>query len=115
MFVFFSLPVEMLCVAVAFIGVMAGMLAAAPELGRGRKRMSRKKPALGLDPRVGTGFPIRTCAKRRNPERIPMDRIGMRSGVCRHAALAAGMAVCASVFCQAGSVQRVAYQRLISP
>src|SRR5262245_20885363 len=31
MFVFFSLPVEMLGVAVAFIAVMAGMLAAAPE------------------------------------------------------------------------------------
>jgi hypothetical protein len=31
MFVFSSLPVEMLCVAVAFIAVMAGMLAAAPE------------------------------------------------------------------------------------
>jgi tRNA (cytidine/uridine-2'-O-)-methyltransferase len=26
------------------------------------QRMSRKKLALGLDPRVGTGFPIRTCA-----------------------------------------------------
>src|SRR5262245_56515723 len=31
MFVFFSLPVEMLGVAVVFIAVMAGMLAAAPE------------------------------------------------------------------------------------
>jgi len=31
MFVFFSLPVDMLCTAVAFIAVMAGMLAAAPE------------------------------------------------------------------------------------
>ena len=31
MFVFFSLPVEMLCAAVVFIAVMAGMLAAAPE------------------------------------------------------------------------------------
>src|SRR5262245_36240345 len=31
MSVFFSLPVEMLCAAVVFIGVMAGMLAAAPE------------------------------------------------------------------------------------
>ena len=30
MFVFFPL-VDMLCAAVAFIGVMAGMLAAAPE------------------------------------------------------------------------------------
>ena len=31
MSVFFSLPVEMLCTAVVFIAVMAGMLAAAPE------------------------------------------------------------------------------------
>lgn len=31
MFVFFSLPIDMLCTAVAFIAVMAGMLAAAPE------------------------------------------------------------------------------------
>jgi hypothetical protein len=31
MFVVFSLPVEMLGVAVAFIAVMAGMRAAAPE------------------------------------------------------------------------------------
>jgi hypothetical protein len=36
--------------------------------------MSRKKPALGLDPRVGTGFPIRTCAKSRNLERIPLPK-----------------------------------------
>src|SRR5262245_61262822 len=31
MLVFFSLPVDMLCAAVVFIAVMAGMLAAAPE------------------------------------------------------------------------------------
>jgi hypothetical protein len=31
MFVVLSLPVDLLSVAVAFIGVMAGMLAAAPE------------------------------------------------------------------------------------
>jgi hypothetical protein len=31
MFVFFSLPVDMLCAAVAFVAVMAGMLAGAPE------------------------------------------------------------------------------------
>ena len=31
MFVFFSAPVDLLCIAVTFIAVMAGMLAAAPE------------------------------------------------------------------------------------
>jgi hypothetical protein len=31
MFVFVSAPVDLLCIAVTFIAVMAGMLAAAPE------------------------------------------------------------------------------------
>jgi hypothetical protein len=31
MLVVFSLPVDLLCAAVAFVAVMAGMLAAAPE------------------------------------------------------------------------------------
>jgi hypothetical protein len=31
MFVFFSAPVDLLCIAVTFIAAMAGMLAAAPE------------------------------------------------------------------------------------
>jgi toxin ParE1/3/4 len=41
---------------VARIRMACMALATFPERGR-RESMIRKKPALGLDPRVGTGFP----------------------------------------------------------
>jgi hypothetical protein len=40
-----------------------------------RYRMSRRKPALGLDPRVGSGSPIKDMRQRQNLQRFPVKTL----------------------------------------